>query len=41
LWIRLGLDHIPGDGKKKAEASLSKRMLEFLSGVPAWMMSGL
>jgi len=30
-----------GDGKKEAEASLKKRMLEFLSGVPAWMLTGL
>jgi hypothetical protein len=29
------------DDKTEAEASLRKRMQEFLSGVPAWMMSGL
>jgi hypothetical protein len=29
------------DDKTEAEASLRKRMPEFLSGVPAWMMSGL
>lgn len=40
-WIRLSLDHPSGDGKKDAVASLRERMLEFLSGVPAWMTSGL
>jgi hypothetical protein len=29
------------DDKTEAEASLRKRMREFLSGIPAWMMSGL
>lgn len=40
-WVRIGIDHPPGDHRKEAEASLKKRMLEFLSGVPAWMMSGI
>ena len=42
-WVRLNLDysHDGKDGKKEAEASLKKRMLEFLIGVPGWMMSGL
>lgn len=40
-WVRLNLDHSLGDGKKEIEASLKKRMLEFLSGVPGWMMSGV
>jgi hypothetical protein len=29
------------DDKTEPEASLRKRMLEFLSGVPGWMMSGV
>jgi hypothetical protein len=29
------------DDKTEAEASLRKRMLEFLLGIPAWMMSGI
>jgi hypothetical protein len=36
-WVRLGINHA-SDGKNEA---LRKRMLEFLVGVPAWMMSGL
>jgi hypothetical protein len=36
-WIRLRLDHAT-DGKNEA---LRKRMLDFLSELPAWMMSGL
>lgn len=38
-WVRLRLNH--SDDGKDAEASLKKRMLEFLIGVPGWMMSGL
>ena len=40
-WVRLGIDHPPGDGKPEAEASLTKRMLEFLSEIPGWMVSGV
>ena len=42
-WVRLNLNHSHHgkDGKKEPEASLGKHMLEFLVGVPAWMMSGL
>ena len=40
-WVRLGIDHPPGDGKKESEASLKERMVEFLSVVPAWMLSGI
>lgn len=41
-WIRLGLHHSPQDDKKEAQnESLKKRMLEFLSAVPGWMMSGV
>lgn len=39
-WVRLRLNHSPHDGKD-AEASSKKRMLEFLAGVPAGMMSGI
>ena len=39
-WVRLG--NGPHDDKIEAEKeSLKKRMVEFLSGVPAWMMSGV
>ena len=37
-WLRL--NHSPHDGED-ADASLKKRMLEFLIGVPAWMMVGV
>ena len=40
-WVRLGLDRSLNSDKTEAEASLKKRMQEFLSGVPAWMMSGI
>ena len=40
-WVRLSINGLPGDGKKEAEASLKKRMEEFLAGVPTWMWSGL
>lgn len=38
-WVRLDLNGSPH--KKEAETSLKKRMVEFLVGVPAWMLSGL
>jgi hypothetical protein len=38
-WVQLDARFL--DDKTEAEASLRKRMREFLSGVPAWMMSGL
>jgi len=37
-WIRLSLD---GAAKAEAKDSLKKRMVEFLSGVPRWMASGV
>ena len=40
-WLRLGLDRSLNADKTEAEASLKKRMFEFLVGVPAWMLSGL
>jgi hypothetical protein len=40
-WLRLSLDHSLDGARIEAEASLKKRMFEFLSGVPAWMLSGL
>jgi hypothetical protein len=40
-WIRLDIDRSLDGNKTEAEASLKKRMFEFLSGVPAWMLSGL
>ena len=39
-WVRLGVSRFRDD-KTEAEASLRNRMLEFLSGVPAWMLSGV
>lgn len=39
--VRLGLDRSLDGDKTEAEASLKKRMFEFLSGVTAWMLSGL
>jgi hypothetical protein len=39
--IQLSLDHSLRDGKNETEASLRERMVEFLSGVPAWMLSGV
>jgi hypothetical protein len=38
-WVQLDVRF--RDDKTEAEESLKKRMLEFLSGVPAWMMSGV
>jgi hypothetical protein len=38
-WLRLS--HSLDGARIEAEASLKKRMFEFLSGVPAWMLSGL
>ena len=39
-WVRLSFK--PHDDKMEADQeSLKNRMVEFLSGVPAWMMSGV
>jgi hypothetical protein len=38
-WVRLSVRF--RDDKKAEQEALKKRMFEFLSGVPAWMMSGL
>lgn len=40
-WVRLSLDGLLDHDMTEAEASLKRRMFEFLSGVPAWMLSGL
>lgn len=40
-WARLGLDRSLNSDKTQAEGSLKKRMMEFLDGIPAWMMSGI
>ena len=40
-WVRLGLDRSLNTDKTEAEASLKKRMMDFLNGIPAWMMSGV
>jgi len=40
-WLRLGLDRSQNGDKTEAEASLKKRMQEFLSEVPTWMLKGL
>lgn len=39
-WVRLSLDGSPHHDKREADNSL-KKMAEFLTGVPAWMLSGL
>lgn len=40
--IRLSLNHSPRDDEKEAKReSLKKRMVEFLSDLPSWMMSGV
>ena len=39
-WVRLGLDRSLNSDKTEAEASLKERMMEFLGGIPGWMMSG-
>jgi hypothetical protein len=39
-WIRLDLDHLLEGGKTDAEKFLKRRMLEFLAGVPTWMLAG-
>jgi hypothetical protein len=39
-WVRLEV-RFRDDQTETEEASLRKRMLEFLVGVPAWMMSGV
>jgi hypothetical protein len=40
-WVRLRFDRSQHNDKTEAEASLKKRMQEFLSEVPVWMLSGL
>jgi hypothetical protein len=40
-WARLGLDRSLNSDKTEAEASLKERMMEFLDGIPACMMSGV
>jgi len=40
-WVRLSLDRSVNGDKTEAEAYLKKRMVEFLAGVPSWMLSGL
>jgi hypothetical protein len=40
-WARLGLDRSLNSDKTDAEASLKKCMIEFLDGIPVWMMSGV
>lgn len=39
-WVQLEV-RFRDDKRETEEASLRKRMLEFLVGVPAWMMSGI
>jgi hypothetical protein len=39
-WIRL--DHVSQDGDlQAAKESLRQRMVEFLSGIPAWRARGI
>jgi hypothetical protein len=40
-WTRLRLDTSLNGNRAEAEASLQKRMAEFLAGVPAWIWIGL
>jgi hypothetical protein len=40
-WVQLGLKHSLDHGHTEAEKSLQKLMLEFLAGVPTWMVKGL
>ena len=40
-WVRLGLDRSLDHGTTEVEASLRKRMIEFLAETPSWMSSGL
>jgi hypothetical protein len=40
-YVRLHLDRSLDGGKSEAEESLRQRMLEFLAGVPAWILSGV
>jgi hypothetical protein len=40
-WVQLSLKRSLDDDKTEAEASLKKRMQEFLSEVPTWMLSGV
>ena len=39
-WVRLSF-RLRNDKTEAEEESLKKRMVEFLSGVPAWMLSGV
>lgn len=39
-WFRLNISSLNRD-TTEAEASLKKRMLEFLTGVPHWMLAGV
>jgi hypothetical protein len=39
-WVRLGLDTSLDGARTEAEASLRKRMIEFLAEVPTWMSKG-
>jgi hypothetical protein len=39
-WLRLGLGHLLDGGKTEVEMSLKKRMMDFLAGVPSWMLTG-
>ena len=39
--LRLRLGGLPLHDKTDAETSLKKHMLEFLAGVPTWMLSGI
>jgi hypothetical protein len=40
-WVRLRLDTSLDGARTDAEASLKKRMEEFLTGAPSWMLRGL
>jgi hypothetical protein len=40
-WVQLRLDTSLDGARTEAEASLKKRMIEFLAEVPTWMSSGL
>jgi hypothetical protein len=40
-WLRLRLEGSLDHGSTEPEASLRKRMIEFLAGVPTWMVKGL
>jgi hypothetical protein len=40
-WLQLRFNGSLNGDKTEAEKSLKKRMTEFLSGVPTWMLRGL